>query len=58
MAELNVNHMQAVTTPCILVCRAKLQNEKGRWIEDGQGTVFAEGRGAFVLGKAGAPANI
>ncbi|KAJ4364175.1 hypothetical protein N0V83_009631 [Neocucurbitaria cava] len=56
-AELNVKYKKAVTTPCILLCRAKVRKEKGRWIEtvgsveDGQGTVFAEGWGAFVLSK-------
>ncbi|KAF1846366.1 uncharacterized protein K460DRAFT_286289 [Cucurbitaria berberidis CBS 394.84] len=58
-SELNVTYKKAITTPCILLCRAKVLREKGRWIEtvgsveDGQGTVFAEGRGAFVLGKVG-----
>ena len=58
-AELTVRYKKAVTTPCILLIRAKVRKEKGRWIEtvawveDGQGTVFAEGEGAFVLGKIG-----
>ncbi|CAO2649953.1 Nn.00g012450.m01.CDS01 [Neocucurbitaria sp. VM-36] len=56
-AELNVKYKKAITTPCLLLCRAKVRKEKGRWIEtvgwveDGEGTVFAEGSGAFVLGK-------
>ncbi|KAL6706963.1 hypothetical protein ACN47E_004913 [Coniothyrium glycines] len=62
-SELNIKYKKAVNTPCVLKIRAKLLREKGRWIEtmgtveDGNGTVFAEGRGAFVLGKVGA-ANI
>jgi hypothetical protein len=54
-----------VNTPCILLCRAKLVKEKGRWIEtrawveDGKGTVFAEGSGAFVMTKvSGADAKM
>ncbi|KAL1601533.1 hypothetical protein SLS60_006448 [Paraconiothyrium brasiliense] len=59
-SELNVKYKQAVNTPCILKISAKLVREKGRWVEtmgtveDGHGTIFAEGRGAFVLGKVGA----
>ncbi|KAJ4348019.1 uncharacterized protein N0V89_009391 [Didymosphaeria variabile] len=59
-SELNVKYKQAVTTPCILKISAKLVREKGRWVEtmgtveDGHGTIFAEGWGAFVLGKVGA----
>lgn len=56
-ADLNVKYKLAVTTPCVLLCRAKVVRQKGRWvetrgwIEDGQGKVFAEGKGAFVLNK-------
>ncbi|KAJ4983133.1 thioesterase superfamily protein [Stagonosporopsis vannaccii] len=56
-ANLNVTYKAAVTTPCVLLCRAKVVRKKGRWIEsigwveDGRGKVFAEGRGAFVLNK-------
>lgn len=56
-ANLNVTYKAAVTTPCVLLCRAKVVRKKGRWIEsmgwveDGQGKVFAEGRGAFVLNR-------
>ncbi|KAH3920503.1 hypothetical protein HBI56_070970 [Parastagonospora nodorum] len=56
-SDLHVKYKQAVTTPCVLLCRAKLVKEKGRWIEtrawveDGKGTVFAEGVGAFVMAK-------
>lgn len=56
-ANLNVTYKIAVTTPCILLCRAKVVRKKGRWVEsmgwveDGQGKVFAEGRAAFVLNK-------
>ena len=56
-ANLNVKYKAAVTTPCVLLCRAKVVRRKGRWIEsvgwveDGQGKVFAEGKGAFVLNK-------
>lgn len=56
-ADLNVKYKVAVTTPCVLLCRAKVVRKKGRWIEsvgwveDGQGKVFAEGKGAFVMNK-------
>lgn len=59
-SELTVKYKKAITTPCILLVRAKVRREKGRWIEtiasveDGHGTIFAEGSGAFVLGKVGA----
>lgn len=59
-SELNVKYKKAITTPCILLVRAKIRREKGRWIEtmgsveDGHGTIFAEGAGAFVVGKVGA----
>ncbi|KAF2822426.1 hypothetical protein CC86DRAFT_372943 [Ophiobolus disseminans] len=58
-ADLNVKYKQAVATPCILLVRAKLVKEKGRWIEtkgwveDGHGNVFAEGSGSFVMSKVG-----
>jgi acyl-coenzyme A thioesterase PaaI-like protein len=58
-ADLNIKYKQAVSTPCILLARAKLVKEKGRWIEvrgwveDGHGKVFAEGSGAFVMTKVG-----
>lgn len=58
-SELTIKYKKAVNTPCILLCRAQLAKEKGRWvetvgtIEDGHGTVFAEGIGAFVIGKVG-----
>ncbi|KAK7187105.1 uncharacterized protein CC84DRAFT_1161694 [Paraphaeosphaeria sporulosa] len=58
-SELNVKYKKAIATPCILKVRAKLVREKGRWVEtwgsveDGRGTVFAEGSGAFVLEKVG-----
>lgn len=56
-ADLNTKYKVAVTTPCVLLCRAKMIRNKGRWvetvgwIEDGQGKVFAEGKGSFVLNK-------
>lgn len=56
-ADLNVKYKAAVTTPCVLLCRAKVVRKKGRWVEsvgwveDGQGKVFAEGKGAFVMNK-------
>ncbi|KAJ4368516.1 hypothetical protein N0V86_009421 [Didymella sp. IMI 355093] len=56
-ADLNVKYKAAVTTPCVLLCRAKIIRKKGRWVEsvgwveDGQGQIFAEGKGAFVLNK-------
>jgi acyl-coenzyme A thioesterase PaaI-like protein len=58
-SDLNVKYKSAVTTPCILLVRAKIVREKGRWVEtkgwveDGQGKVFAEGWGAFVMSKVG-----
>lgn len=57
--ELNVKYKKAIVTPGVLKVRAKLVREKGRWIEawgsveDGLGTVFAEGRGTFLLQKFG-----
>lgn len=60
-ADLTIKYKQAVSTPCILLVRAKLVKEKGRWIEvrgwveDGRGKVFAEGSGAFVMMKVGKP---
>lgn len=56
-ADLNIKYNAAVTTPCVLMCRAKVTRKKGRWIEsvgwveDGHGKVFAEGKGAFVMNK-------
>jgi acyl-coenzyme A thioesterase PaaI-like protein len=56
-SDLSVKYKQAVTTPCVLKVRSKVIREKGRWIEtrgwveDGKGTVFAEGWGAFVINK-------
>ncbi|KAH7406543.1 HotDog domain-containing protein [Phaeosphaeria sp. MPI-PUGE-AT-0046c] len=58
-SDLNVKYKQAISTPCILLVRAKIVREKGRWIEtrgwieDGKGTIFAEGWGAFVMSKVG-----
>lgn len=58
-ADLNVKYKAAVTTPCVLLCRAKVVRKKGRWVETvgwveegGQGKVFAEGKGSFVLNRA------
>jgi acyl-coenzyme A thioesterase PaaI-like protein len=57
--ELKVRYRMPVTTPCVLVVRAKIQRESGRWVdtiawvEDGRDTVFAEGKGSFVLGRVG-----
>jgi len=56
-ADLTIKYKAGVSTPCILLVRAKLVREKGRWIEvkgwveDGNGKVFAEGSGAFVMLK-------
>ncbi|KAH6639576.1 HotDog domain-containing protein [Boeremia exigua] len=56
-ADLNIKYKAAVNTPCVLLCRAKVVRKMGRWIEsvgwieDGQGKVFAEGKGAFVMNK-------
>jgi acyl-coenzyme A thioesterase PaaI-like protein len=58
-SDLSVKYLQAITTPCVLKVRSKIVREKGRWIEtrgwveDGKGTVFAEGSGAFVINKVG-----
>jgi acyl-coenzyme A thioesterase PaaI-like protein len=58
-SDLNIKYKHAVNTPCVLLARAKVVREKGRWIEtrgwveDGQGKVFAEGWGAFVMSKLG-----
>lgn len=63
-SELSVRYLKAVSTPCVLLVRAKLKREKGRWIEavawveDGMGTVFAEGQASFVLTKAAAVAKM
>ncbi|KAJ8110996.1 hypothetical protein OPT61_g6301 [Boeremia exigua] len=57
-ADLNTKYKAAITTPCVLLCRAKVVRKKGRWIEtlgwveDGQGKIFAEGKGSFVLNRA------
>jgi acyl-coenzyme A thioesterase PaaI-like protein len=56
-AELNVKYKKVITTPCVVLCRARIVREAGRWIEtvgsveDGEGVVFAEGRGSFVKSK-------
>ncbi|KAF2852539.1 hypothetical protein T440DRAFT_30063 [Plenodomus tracheiphilus IPT5] len=56
-SELKVKYRKAVTTPCVLLVRGRLRREKGRWVEtvgwveDGKGTVFADGEGSFVLGR-------
>jgi acyl-coenzyme A thioesterase PaaI-like protein len=56
-SDLNVKYKQAVTTPCVLLVRAKVVRERGRWIEtrgwveDGHGRVFAKGGGSFVMSK-------
>ncbi|KAF2737697.1 hypothetical protein EJ04DRAFT_574427 [Polyplosphaeria fusca] len=56
-AELTVKYKRMVRTPCVLLCRGRIAVEKGRWIEtigsveDGNGTVFAEGTGSFVKSK-------
>ncbi|KAF2996236.1 hypothetical protein E8E13_003371 [Curvularia kusanoi] len=55
--DLSVKYKIAVATPCVLLCRGKMVRKKGRWIEtvgwveDGQGKVYAEGKGAFVVNK-------
>lgn len=59
-SEMTVKYLKPVTTPCILLGRAKIIREKGRWVEtiasleDGHGKVYAQASGAFVLGKVGA----
>jgi acyl-coenzyme A thioesterase PaaI-like protein len=63
-SDLNIKYKQAVSTPCVLLLRAKVVREKGRWIEtrgwveDGKGTVFAEGWGAFVINKVAVEARL
>ncbi|ORX97800.1 HotDog domain-containing protein [Clohesyomyces aquaticus] len=57
-AELAIKYKIAIKTPMVLLCRARIVREKGRWIEtvgwieDGEGTVFAEGKGAFVKSRS------
>jgi acyl-coenzyme A thioesterase PaaI-like protein len=63
-SDLNIKYKQAISTPCVLLIRAKVVREKGRWIEtrgwveDGKGTVFAEGWGAFVMSKVASEARL
>jgi acyl-coenzyme A thioesterase PaaI-like protein len=63
-SDLNIKYKQAISTPCVLLIRAKVVREKGRWIEtrgwveDGMGTVFAEGWGAFVMSKVASEARL
>jgi acyl-coenzyme A thioesterase PaaI-like protein len=58
-AELNVKYNKMITTPCVVLCRARIVREAGRWIEtvgsveDGEGVIFAEGRGSFVKSRVG-----
>jgi acyl-coenzyme A thioesterase PaaI-like protein len=55
--ELKIKYKKAVETPCILKTRARVSREVGRWIEligwveDGDGTVYAEGSASFLLAK-------
>ncbi|KAI8932371.1 hypothetical protein NX059_010561 [Plenodomus lindquistii] len=56
-SDLKIKYLKPVPTPSVLLCRAKMVREKGRWIEtvgvveDGMGVVYATGEGSFVLGK-------
>ncbi|KAF2009056.1 hypothetical protein BU24DRAFT_468453 [Aaosphaeria arxii CBS 175.79] len=56
-AELDVRFRRKIDTPCVVLCRARIEKVKGRWIElvgsveDGLGTVYAEGRGGFVRNR-------
>jgi acyl-coenzyme A thioesterase PaaI-like protein len=56
-AELTIKYKKPIETPCVLLCRARIVREAGRWIEtvgwveDGHGTIFAEGKGAFVKSR-------
>jgi acyl-CoA thioesterase FadM len=58
-AELTIKYKKPIMTPAVLLCRARVAKEAGRWVElvgwveDGNGTVYAEGRGAFVKMKHG-----
>ncbi|KAH7066314.1 HotDog domain-containing protein [Paraphoma chrysanthemicola] len=58
-SDLSIKYKHPIDTPCVLLVRAKIVREKGRWIEtrgwveDGHGKVFAEGSGAFVMSKLG-----
>ncbi|KAF2023274.1 hypothetical protein EK21DRAFT_81311 [Setomelanomma holmii] len=60
-SHMTVRYKAAVDTPCVLLVRAKLVRERGRyietmgWLEDGHGKVFAECDGAFVMNKLGSP---
>jgi hypothetical protein len=58
-AEMKVKYKKVITTPAVVLCRASIVKEKGRWIEtkgcieDGRGNVFAEGSGSFVKSRVG-----
>jgi acyl-coenzyme A thioesterase PaaI-like protein len=62
--ELRIKYKKAVETPCILKARVRVSREVGRWIEvvgwleDGEGTVYAEGWASFVLAKLEPTAKI
>lgn len=55
--ELKVSFKKVVETPGVYIVRAKASRQKGRWIdtrawvEDGEGTVYAEAWAAFVVPK-------
>ncbi|KAF2469153.1 uncharacterized protein BDR25DRAFT_304655 [Lindgomyces ingoldianus] len=56
-AELTIKYKKAIQTPAVLLCRARIVREVGRWIEvvgwieDGRGVIYAEGKGSFVKSK-------
>jgi hypothetical protein len=57
--DLRIQYKKPVTTPCVLMVKAKILREKGRWVEtvgwveDGQGMVYAEGARSFLLVRVG-----
>ncbi|EMD93151.1 hypothetical protein COCC4DRAFT_151147 [Bipolaris maydis ATCC 48331] len=51
-AELTVKFKKPITTPSVFMVRAKVNKEmEGGWVEDGHGTVFAEGSATYVFTK-------
>ena len=56
-SELRVKYLKPVHTPCVVLCRARMESVQGRWVrtrgwlESGDGTVLAESDGAFVLSR-------
>jgi acyl-coenzyme A thioesterase PaaI-like protein len=55
--ELTIKFKKPITTPCVFMLKTRVKREVGRWIEtvgwveDGYGTVFAEGSATYVAAK-------